>query len=108
MDQGAHEYGPLIEYLNWLTWLPWGVTSQDTLDLPTMRRVLDEQHWGLSEVKQRLAEFMAAAQLSGSLQGKILLLTGPPGTGKVRPSHSHPTLTRLDLDCSLPRLGSGS
>lgn len=83
MDPSSHEHGPLVDYLNWLTSLPWGIYTEDHLDIKEAKKVLDDDHYGLEDVKSRILEFIAAATLTGSVQGKILCLTGPPGTGKT-------------------------
>ena len=63
--------------------LPWGLASQENLDLAVAREVLDEDHYGLDDVKKRILEFIAVSQLKGSVQGKIICLAGPPGVGKT-------------------------
>jgi len=79
----SHDHGPLVDYLTWLTSLPWGVYSTDHLDIKDAKKTLEEDHYGLDDVKERILEFIASATLTGSVQGKILCLTGPPGTGKT-------------------------
>jgi ATP-dependent Lon protease len=69
--------------VDWLTQVPWGLFSEDTLDLARAKAVLDEEHYGLTEVKERVLEFIAVSKLRGSVHGNILLLCGPPGTGKT-------------------------
>ena len=66
-------------YLDWLTSVPWGINSEDILDLKRAREILDEDHYGLEDIKERVLEFIAVGQLSGNIQGKILCFTGPPG-----------------------------
>lgn len=63
--------------------MPWGVTSTETLDIATASGVLDEDHYGMDDVKKRILEFIAVSQLKGSTQGKILCFHGPPGIGKT-------------------------
>jgi ATP-dependent Lon protease len=70
-------------YLDWMTALPWSVTSPDRLDLAEARRVLDEDHCGLEPIKERLLEFLAVHQLNPGAKGPILCLVGPPGVGKT-------------------------
>ena len=70
-------------YLDWLTGLPWGVTSEDRLDLPFARRVLDEDHYDLEKIKERILEFLAVRQLKPDAKGPILCFVGPPGVGKT-------------------------
>lgn len=70
-------------YLDWLTTLPWGVTSEENLDLERAVQILDEDHYGMEDIKKRILEFIAVSQLKGSTQGKILCFYGPPGVGKT-------------------------
>lgn len=82
LEPGSPEYAVTRNYLDWMTQLPWGVYSSDQLDLEHARQVLDSQHDGLSDVKDRLQELLAVGQFRGSLAGSIILLVGPPGVGK--------------------------
>ena len=70
-------------YLDWLTGLPWSTASADDLDLARARRVLDEDHFDLDKVKERLVEFLAVRRLNPEAHGPILCLVGPPGVGKT-------------------------
>jgi len=70
-------------YLDWLTGLPWAEVSTDDLDLDHARRVLDEDHWDLEKVKQRIIEFLAVRRLKPDSKGPILCFVGPPGVGKT-------------------------
>jgi endopeptidase La len=70
-------------YLDWLTLLPWGVYTQDNLSLRNAEAILEMDHFGLKDVKERILQFIAVGALKKSLQGKILCLVGPPGTGKT-------------------------
>ncbi len=70
-------------YLDWLTGLPWGTTSEDRLDLPHARQVLDEDHYDLEKIKERIVEFLAVRQLKADAKGPILCFVGPPGVGKT-------------------------
>jgi ATP-dependent Lon protease len=70
-------------YLDWLTNLPWAVTTEDTLDTVHAQAVLDEDHFDLERVKERIIEFLAVRQLRPESKGPILCLVGPPGTGKT-------------------------
>ena len=63
-------------YLDWLTSIPWGARTKDCLDLKLARKILDEDHYGLEDVKERILEFIAVGQLTGNIQGKILCFTG--------------------------------
>ena len=83
MPPMAAEMVVVRNYLDWLLGLPWGVYTRDTLDIDRAEQVLDEDHWGLEKVKERILEFLAVRQLSKSLRGPILCLVGPPGVGKT-------------------------
>ena len=83
LETGSPEYGTTRNYLDWLTSLPWGVTSQDKLDLAHAREVLDRDHDGLKDVKERIVEFLAEGTFKGDVGGSIVLLVGPPGVGKT-------------------------
>ena len=83
LETGSPEYGTTRNYLDWLTALPWGITSEDQLDLPHARHVLDRDHDGLQDVKNRIIEFLAEGAFKGDVGGSILLLVGPPGVGKT-------------------------
>ncbi|MFQ5350172.1 MAG: endopeptidase La [Thermoanaerobaculia bacterium] len=70
-------------YLDWLTGLPWSLRSEDHLDLKHARRVLDEDHYDLDKVKQRIIEYLAVRKLNPESKGPILCFVGPPGVGKT-------------------------
>ncbi|HUP23603.1 MAG TPA: endopeptidase La [Thermoanaerobaculia bacterium] len=70
-------------YLDWLVGLPWGVTSIDDLDLDHARNVLDEDHYDLDKVKERILEYLAVRKLKADARGPILCFVGPPGVGKT-------------------------
>jgi ATP-dependent Lon protease len=70
-------------YLDWLTGLPWGTLSQDNLDLARARKVLDEDHFDLQKIKERIIEFLAVRKLAPESKGPILCFVGPPGVGKT-------------------------
>ena len=76
LDAHSSEFSVTRNYLHWLTVLPWGLASQENLDLAVAREVLDEDHYGLDDVKKRILEFIAVSQLKGSVQGKIICLSG--------------------------------
>ncbi|MCB1032682.1 MAG: LON peptidase substrate-binding domain-containing protein, partial [Acidobacteria bacterium] len=69
-------------YLEWLTALPWNTYSEDVLDLPAARKILDEDHYGLEKVKQRILEYLAVRKLKSDAKGPLLCFVGPPGVGK--------------------------
>ncbi|MBK8978414.1 MAG: endopeptidase La [Planctomycetes bacterium] len=77
------EYSVLRNYLDWLTALPWSRSSVDTQDLRRAAAILDEDHYGLDEVKQRILEFLAVRKLKPAQSGSILCFAGPPGVGKT-------------------------
>lgn len=79
----AAEYTVSRNYLDWLVNLPWKKSTDDKLDLVRAARILDEQHFGLRKVKDRLLEFLAVLKLKQQLKGPILCLVGPPGVGKT-------------------------
>jgi ATP-dependent Lon protease len=70
-------------YLDWLTGLPWGLHSEDHLDLEHARQVLDEDHYDLEKVKERILEYLAVRKLNPESKGPILCFVGPPGVGKT-------------------------
>jgi ATP-dependent Lon protease len=77
------ESGVQRTYLDWLTGLPWDTTSDDLLDLEHAREVLDEDHYDLEKVKERILEYLAVRSLKGDARGPILCFVGPPGVGKT-------------------------
>ena len=83
LESGSPEYGVTRNYLDWVTSVPWGVLSEDNLDLSHARKALEAHHDGLEDVKKRIIEFMAVGAFKGSINGSILLLVGPPGVGKT-------------------------
>jgi ATP-dependent Lon protease len=83
LEKGSPEYGVTRNYLDWATSVPWGVHSEDNLDLKNARTVLNKHHDGLEDVKERILEFLAVGSFKGEIAGSILLLVGPPGVGKT-------------------------
>ncbi len=77
------EYSITRNYLDWLANLPWSKSTEDKLDLDEAAELLDQQHFGLKKVKDRLLEFLAVIKLKRQLKGPILCLVGPPGVGKT-------------------------
>jgi ATP-dependent Lon protease len=88
LETGSPEYSVTRNYLDWITLLPWGVDSEDKLDLKFARKTLDKDHYGLQDVKERILEFLALGIMKGQIAGSIILLVGPPGVGKTSIGHS--------------------
>ncbi|MCX6255986.1 MAG: endopeptidase La [Bacteroidia bacterium] len=83
LNPAAAEYSVQVNYIQTLLDLPWNFYTQDNLDLNNARRVLDNDHFGLDEVKERILEHLAVLKLKGDLKSPILCLFGPPGVGKT-------------------------
>jgi ATP-dependent Lon protease len=83
LPSAAAEYGVIRTYLDWIATLPWGVTTTDNLDLSRAREVLDEDHYDLEKVKDRIIEHLAVSKLKQDPSGQILCFVGPPGVGKT-------------------------
>jgi len=83
LGEQSAEYSVLINYLDWVTSLPWGMRSKERYDLNLARKRLDEDHYGLKDVKNRILEFLAVKKLKKNSEGTIICFVGPPGTGKT-------------------------
>ena len=83
MQPASSEYSVIRNYLEWIVNLPWRDYSKDSLDLHKIERILEKDHYGLKEAKERILEFIAVKKLKGNLKGPILCFVGPPGTGKT-------------------------
>jgi ATP-dependent Lon protease len=83
LPQAAAEFGVIRTYLEWIITLPWNLVSEDNLDLEHARRILDEDHFDLEKVKDRIIEYLAVAKLRNQISGQILCFVGPPGVGKT-------------------------
>ncbi|MFB4368037.1 MULTISPECIES: endopeptidase La [unclassified Pseudomonas] len=83
LETGSPEYAVTRNYLDWATSVPWGVVGKDKLDLKHARKVLDDHHAGMDDIKQRITEFLAVGAFKGEIAGSIVLLVGPPGVGKT-------------------------
>jgi ATP-dependent Lon protease len=83
LPSAAAEYGVIRTYLEWILSLPWNATTEDDLDLENGRKILDEDHYDLEKVKERIIEHLAVSKLKHDLSGPILCFVGPPGVGKT-------------------------
>ncbi len=83
MQVGSAEYTVVRTYLDWILDLPWHVQTPDNMDISSVRKVLDEDHYGLEKVKKRILEYLAVRKLKKDKKGPILCLIGPPGVGKT-------------------------
>jgi ATP-dependent Lon protease len=83
MPQAAAETGVIRTYLDWLVGLPWTTMQDEVLDLLEAQRILDEDHYGLEKVKERVLEYLAVHKLTDKMRGPILCFVGPPGVGKT-------------------------
>jgi len=83
MHPDSSESSMVRNYLDWMTNLPWGKASRDNLDLAKAVRILDEDHYGLEKVKDRILEFLSVRKLKRNSKGPILCFVGPPGVGKT-------------------------
>ena len=83
LEPTASEFNVTRHYLEWLTQIPWGQHSAENFGIKNAMTVLDDDHHGLKDVKDRILEFIAVGKLRGTVEGKILCLVGPPGVGKT-------------------------
>jgi len=83
MNPGAAEYSVSRTYVEWLASLPWSVSTEDNLDIRAARKILDDDHYDLEKVKERILEYLAVLKLRKDLKGPILCFVGPPGVGKT-------------------------
>jgi ATP-dependent Lon protease len=83
LPPAAAEYGVIRTYIDWILSLPWTETTEDNLDLERAREILDEDHYDLEKVKERILEYLAVSKLKNDLSGPILCFVGPPGVGKT-------------------------
>ncbi len=88
LPAAAAEYGVIRTYLDWILSLPFTELTEDNLDLEHARAILDEDHFDLEKVKERIVEYLAVAKLKGDVSGPILCFVGPPGVGKTSLGHS--------------------
>jgi ATP-dependent Lon protease len=83
LEAQSSEYSVSRGYLDWLTVIPWGLTSDDSHDLALAEKILEKEHHGLEDIKQRILEFIGVGKLAGGIKGSIICLVGPPGVGKT-------------------------
>jgi ATP-dependent Lon protease len=83
LDVQSAEYAVCRNYIDWLTIVPWGVKSVETHDLKKAKKVLETDHYGLKDLKERILEFISVGQLCGGVKGSIICFVGPPGVGKT-------------------------
>lgn len=83
LETSMSEFGVIRNYLDWITSLPWGITSKEQYSISRAKTILDEDHYGMKDVKDRILEFIAVGKLLGKVDGKILCFVGPPGVGKT-------------------------
>ncbi|MEX0962166.1 MAG: endopeptidase La [Simkaniaceae bacterium] len=83
LEVQSAEYSVCRNYLDWLTIVPWGVHTEDQLEIKPAEKILDEDHYGLKDIKSRILEFVSVGKLSGGVKGSIICFVGPPGVGKT-------------------------
>ena len=83
MMPGAPEYSVARTYLDWLVALPWSASTEDHLDIAAAGRILDEDHYGLEKIKERILEYLAVRHLRREMKGPLMCFVGPPGVGKT-------------------------
>lgn len=83
LEVQSAEYAVCRGYLDWLTAIPWGIYSKERHDLHKAEKILEEDHYGLEDIKKRILEFISVGKLSGGIKGSIICLVGPPGVGKT-------------------------
>lgn len=83
MAPASAEGGVIRSYITWILDLPWNTETKDALDIKKARKILEDDHYGLKDVKERVLEYLAIRQLTKSMKGPIICLVGPPGVGKT-------------------------
>jgi ATP-dependent Lon protease len=83
LEPHSAEYGVSRNYLDWLTSIPWGVFSVDNYDIKKAKKILDRDHYGLDDIKDRILEFISTGKMKGNITGSIICFVGPPGVGKT-------------------------
>ena len=83
MPEASGEYSMVRTYLDWLTALPWALTSEESIDIAEARKILEQDHYGLEKIKKRILEYLAVRKLNPEGRSPILCFVGPPGVGKT-------------------------
>ena len=83
LSPNSFEYPIIRNYLDWIIELPWNVSTEDNLDIDLAKKILDEDHYDLEKVKERILEYLAVYKLKRDIKGPILCFVGPPGVGKT-------------------------
>jgi len=83
IPSASPEVGVIRTYVDWLVGLPWNQSTEDQLDIRTAAAILDEDHYGLEKIKERILEYLAVRSLADTIRSPILLFVGPPGVGKT-------------------------
>lgn len=83
VPQGSSEAGLIQTYIEWILDLPWNTLTEETIDVAMARKILDEDHFALEKVKERILEYISVLQLSNGMKSPIICLVGPPGVGKT-------------------------
>ena len=83
MHPDAAEASVVRTYLDWFLILPWSLSTQDNLNIPHVKKILDDDHYGLQDVKERLLEYLSVKKIKPNMKGPILCFVGPPGVGKT-------------------------
>lgn len=83
LEMQSAEYSVCRNYLEWLTIIPWGILSPEKYNLTHSAKILEQDHYGLKDIKSRMLEFISVGKLSGGMKGSIICLVGPPGVGKT-------------------------
>ncbi len=97
MPDASGEYSMIRTYLDWLTELPWSIASAGVIDIAKARIILDEDHYGLEKIKQRILEFLAVRKLNPNGKSPILCFAGPPGVGKTSLGRSIARATKREF-----------